>query len=199
MASALIEENKSESSLISAAGKFYKAEGSKISSLSVADYVSHAHGLLKDAEDAAKSLSGPTRNKFIDVVIDELVESTQSTLVSDKGLILMMDQSQEKPLKHLYDLVSRTSSGPSAMLKAISSHVRRAAKEAKREEPDKWTEQILELKEQYDTLVQKVFDGDDRIGTEISNAFDKALTENTKFSDMIKRASFTWDLDLKGV
>jgi cullin 3 len=116
------------------------------------------------------------------------------------GLVRLLEESRVEDLRRMYDLFSRVPDGDRIILVKMSEHVLHKGKDIVQNsevqgEPLMYVQQLIDLKDQYDTLIAEAFRSEKKFTNALHKAFETFINLNARSPEYI---SLTMDSHLRG-
>jgi len=151
-------------------------------------YVQKAQARI--AEEAARVtnyLSSTTASMLSGIVDEELIERHAEGLVEmgGSGVVAMLENDRVEDLKQMFTLFKRCPTTVEILWTAVSAHVHSTgrhliAQQAQINSPITFVTGVLSMRDKYDSIVEKSFNGDKRAQKKLKEAFETFLNVDSR-------------------
>jgi cullin 3 len=179
---------------------------SRISNCSTPEYLKNVDNRIQEEAERVKACLSLDYNAgeggIKEVVESQMIGRTMQALVDKEGsgLVRLLEESRVEDLRRMYDLFSRVNDGQRIILEKMSEHVGHKGKDIVQNpelqaEPLAFVQQLIELKDQYDTLIADAFRGEKSFTNALYKAFELFINQNPRSPEYI---SLAMDAHLRG-
>ena len=179
---------------------------SRISNCSTPEYLKNVDNRIQEEAERVKACLSLDYNAgeggIKEVVESQMIGRTMQALVDKEGsgLVRLLEESRVEDLRRMYDLFSRVNDGQRIILEKMSEHVGHKGKDIVQNpelqaEPLAFVQQLIELKDQYDTLIADAFRGEKSFTNALYKAFENFINHNPRSPEYI---SLAMDAHLRG-
>lgn len=173
--------------------EFYRAESQKyISTSDCPDYLIHAERrLAEEAERVAACMHPSTADRVASVAQAELVAAQVRPLLDmeGSGAIPLVERDDYQTLRMMYTLFCRVG-GDGALRDLLSNHLRSVGRSLvmdpeRGKDPVDFVQRLLELRDKYEGLIAKAFEGDKSFQSAVNGAFEHFINLNPRSAEYI--------------
>jgi len=178
----------------------------RILSCSTPEYLKNVDTRIQEEAERVKACLSIDYNSgecgIKNVVELQMIARHMQALVDKEGsgLVRLLEESRVEDLRRMYDLFSRVPDGDRIILVKMSEHVLHKGKDIVQNsevqgEPLMYVQQLIDLKDQYDTLIAEAFRSEKKFTNALHKAFETFINLNARSPEYI---SLTMDSHLRG-
>ena len=179
---------------------------SRIASDSTPEYLRNVDARIQEEAERVKaclSLDYSAGDGGIKNVVEMILIHRHMQALVDKegsGLVRLLEESRNEDLRRMYDLFSRVPDGQQIILDKMSQHVLNKGKGIVQNsevqgEPLAYVQQLIELKDQFDSLIAGAFRGEKAFTNALYKAFETFINTCSRSPEYI---SLAMDSHLRG-
>jgi len=168
---------------------YYRSESLEfLSANTCPDYLAKAEARLGQEQDRVRHYLHPsTEPKLRRVIETELVTTHARSLVEmeQSGAVAMIENGKVGDLGRLYGLLARVPPTLEILRGAVCDHVKRVgtalvSDQEKAKNPVEFVRKLLEMRDQYDEIVENAFQGEKASQKRLKEAFEEFINADTR-------------------
>ncbi|GMH64531.1 hypothetical protein TrST_g105 [Triparma strigata] len=189
-----VYERDFEKMFLEGTKEFYRRESQEyLTKNSAPDYVRKAEErLLHERNRIANYLHLTTGPKLMGIVENELITTHARALVEmdNSGVVTMLENDKVTELMNMYNLFKLVPSTVDILRDAVCDHVKRKGKQLVQDQervkdPVKFVRGVLEMRDRYDQVVEKAFDGEKKAGKKVKEAFEHFINADSRSANYL--------------